>query len=1147
MMNRFYSWPIRAHLTILIALLAIPSVSLIVYSGLAERREAVTGAKTECLKFVNDVAGQQQAIVAGAEQLVTALGLLPEIQSRNSKATNAFLSELVKKNPCYANLVIGDPSGFVWASAIPFEGKLSMADRKYFQDAIRTGLFSSGEYGVGKASKQPMLSFGYPVKNASNELIAVIGVALDLDYAQQMFEKLNLPPGSSFSLLDHQGVILIRNLNLPSSEKLIGRRDTREENFTKMTDPHEGTYEAMGNDGLYRLAAYKKIRLPQESEPYIYVRSSIPLASAVSKANAAMLRNLSAFVLLFLIGLLLAWFIGKHLIVRPAMVLKGAAEQLAAGADTVHVSSVVKSGELGEVARAFDGMAEALVQRGMALRESEQRWATTLASIGDAVIATDVAGRITYMNTVAEEMTGWTLEEATMKPVTEVFHIINEQTRGEVENPVTKVLREGMIVGLANHTILVRKNGTDLPIDDSGAPIKDKDGNTTGVVLVFRDITERKQAEERTEHLASYPQLNPSPIIEVDVSGQITFSNPSSQAILQNLGLDKRDLKALLPHDLDAILRDWDKNNESTFDREVFLAQRVFGETIQLVPQFHVARIYARDITERKRAEEAVQTTLQRFYTVLSSMYTGLLLVTDESRVEFANQAFCDYFDLNDSPAELVGLTSSDIFARIGKAYLYPDEEIARIKEIVDRGQPVKGEEVAMRSGRGLLRDFIPIHINGKSYGRLWYHTDITERKKAHNELEKRVEERTAELSQAYETLEAEMAERVKVEEHLRQAQKMEAVGTLAGGIAHDFNNMLAAIIGNAELAMDDVPQEMTARLNLDQIFKAGMRARGLVRQILTFSRKTEHERKPISLTPLVKETFKLLRASLPTTIEMRLNVETSSDVVLADPVQIQQVLMNLCTNAADAMRDTGGRLEINLADTVFTEAGPLPEAGMQPGTYVTFTVSDTGPGMDEEVKTRIFEPFFTTKERGQGTGMGLAVVYGIVKSHQGVISVLSRPGQGATFTVYLPRYISGEKTDEPLSRPIPKGKERILFVDDEELLVEMAEGMLGRLGYSVLGKTDSVDALRIFAEDPDAFDLVITDQTMPEMTGAALAQKLKEIRSDIPLILCTGYSETISQEKAESMGIHGFVMKPLSRNELGETVRRVLDKKTGA
>jgi signal transduction histidine kinase/ActR/RegA family two-component response regulator len=431
---------------------------------------------------------------------------------------------------------------------------------------------------------------------------------------------------------------------------------------------------------------------------------------------------------------------------------------------------------------------------------------------------------------------------------------------------------------------------------------------------------------------------------------------------------------------------------------------------------------------------------------------------------------------------------------------------------------------------------------------------DITKRKKAeealqkaHNELEIRVEERTAELTQAYEKLETEMADRARVEEQLRQSHKMEAVGTLAGGIAHDFNNMLAAIIGNAELAMDDVPEEMAARHNLDQIFKAGMRARGLVRQILTFSRKTEHEHKPLPLTPIVNETFKLLRSLLPTIIEMRLNIEAASDVVLADPVQIQQVLMNLCTNAADAMRHSGGRLEITLADTVFTEGDLLPAEGMQPGSYVTLTVADTGPGMHEDVKSRIFEPFFTTKERGQGTGMGLAVVYGIVKSHQGAITVLSQPGQGATFTVYLPRHTSAEKTDEPTSGLVPGGKERILFVDDEELLVEMAERMLDRLGYKVLGKTDSVDALRTFGKDPAAFDLVITDQTMPQMTGAVLAQKLKEIRPDIPLILCTGYSETISQEKAESMGIDGFVMKPLSRNELGETIRRVLDKRAQA
>ena len=395
--------------------------------------------------------------------------------------------------------------------------------------------------------------------------------------------------------------------------------------------------------------------------------------------------------------------------------LEQGTQRIAAG-DFEYRLGMPANDELGKLARSFDNMTERLQavtvskdrlqqeveerQRAeLALKESEQRWATTLSSIGDAVIATDVSGKITFMNAVAEELTGWSLRDALDEAGDEVFRIVNEHTRSAVESPVTKVLREGMVVGLANHTILVRRDGTEVPIDDSGAPIRDSDGKTTGVVLVFRDITERKQAHERTEHLASYPQLNPSPVIEVDVSGAITFANPSSEALLEKLGLDKGHLKVLLPHDLDTILRDWDKKSESTLDREVAIADRLFGETIHLVPQFNVARVYGQDITERKRAEEAVQTTLQRLYTVLSTMYGGLLLVTDESRVEFANQALCDYLDLNDSPADLVGLTSSDIFAKISKAYLHPDEAIARIREIVDRGQPVKAKKWPCETG----------------------------------------------------------------------------------------------------------------------------------------------------------------------------------------------------------------------------------------------------------------------------------------------------------------------------------------------------------------------------------------------------------------------------------------------------------------
>ena len=878
MINRFLSWPIRTHMVILLALVALPSMALIVRSGLDERDGAISEAKKDCLGVVHAIAAEQQAIAAGVEQLAATIAVLPEVQSHNSKATSAFLTDLVKRNPHYANIVIGDRSGLMWASAVPFKGLLTMADRRYYQDAIVTGAFSSGEYGVGKVAKKPMMSFGYPITNASHELIGVIGIALDLDYAQQIFGKIDLPVGASFSLVDHQGIILIRNLKDAISEKLVGRHDIREDNFTKAKEgPEEGTFEVTGNDDKPRLVAYRRIRLPHEPGPYLYVRSSVPLASATSRANAAMLRNLSAFAALLLIGLFLAWFVGRRVIVNPILILRKASEELGTGTHTVNVSDVVKGGELGDLARAFDGMAEALAHREADLRQSEERFTTTLASIGDAVIATDVEGGITFMNAVAEDLTGWTLAEATGRPVTEVFNIINEHTRREVESPVAKVLREGTIVGLANHTILVKKDGAEIPIDDSGAPIRDRDGKTMGVVLVFRDITHRKSDEARARHLASFPELNPSPVLEVGLSGEITFCNPASETILEDLGVDKGECGSFLPADIDAILEEWDKKTESILEREVLIKDRVFAETITLIPRFKAARIYARDVTERKRteadllrageawertfasvpdmiaildnhhrvrqvneamarrlgvkgeevvgkkcyevvhglseppdfcphsrtvrdgrqhieelsddrlggdfevtttplhdgqgqligsvhvvhditenkrAERTLQVALQRFYAILSSIYSALLLVTDESRVEFANQAFCDYFELNDSPVDLVGLNSHEIFTKIYGAYLHPDEATARIKEIVDRGEPVKGEQVPMASGRELLRDFIPMHIDGTSYGRLWHHIDITDRKraeeviqKAYTELELRVQERTAELN----------------------------------------------------------------------------------------------------------------------------------------------------------------------------------------------------------------------------------------------------------------------------------------------------------------------------------------------------------------------------------------------------------------
>ena len=386
---------------------------------------------------------------------------------------------------------------------------------------------------------------------------------------------------------------------------------------------------------------------------------------------------------------------------------------------------------------------------------------------------------------------------------------------------------------------------------------------------------------------------------------------------------------------------------------------------------------------------------------------------------------------------------------------------------------------------------------------------------------------------------------RLKLEEQLRQAKKLEAVGTLTGGIAHDFNNILATIVINSEMALLDLPGGSGVRTNLDLILKSGLRGRDLVKQMLLFSRKSEKKQEIITLTPLIKETFKLLRSSIPTTIQMKLHLETESDAVSADPSQIQQVVMNLCTNAAYAMRGTTGSIDISLQDITFGSTD-LPEADMQPGDYLVLSVKDTGSGMDEEVRSRIFEPFFTTKPVGEGTGLGLSVAYGIVKNHKGNITIYSEPGKGSVFKVYLPKVDTGVSVEAETLKPIPipRGNERILLLDDEEFIVKAVQNMLEHLGYKVTALMDNREALKLFSEKPFEFDLVITDQTMPFMTGEDLGKELMRIRPDIPVILCTGYSDLISSEKATVLGFRGFIMKPFTVREGAKLVRDVLDQK---
>jgi PAS domain S-box-containing protein len=387
--------------------------------------------------------------------------------------------------------------------------------------------------------------------------------------------------------------------------------------------------------------------------------------------------------------------------------------------------------------------------------------------------------------------------------------------------------------------------------------------------------------------------------------------------------------------------------------------------------------------------------------------------------------------------------------------------------------------------------------------------------------------------------------EKAKLEEQLRQSQKLEAIGTLAGGIAHDFNNILAAIQGNVELTLlflEKDPDPDKIKANLQEILQAGKRAQDAVRQILTFTRSIDQLEERVQVHLILKEVLNLIRPSLPATIKIRTRIDDRSGAVLADPTQIHQVIMNLCTNACQAMQERGGVLEVSLDNTLLGgyETGSSPQ--LPPGSYLRLVVSDTGPGMEPQVRERIFEPYFTTKEQGEGTGLGLAVVHGIVSRLGGAIMVESNPGQGSSFQVYLPRLKTGITRQTEKAEPLCLGKERILYIEDERQVAEVGRRLLAHLGYQVTALNSSVEARELFHSRPQDFDLVITDLTMPQMTGVELAADFVKIRPDLPIILCSGFNESVSPETARQLNIREFLMKPAKIADFAKAIRRVLD-----
>jgi PAS domain S-box-containing protein len=521
---------------------------------------------------------------------------------------------------------------------------------------------------------------------------------------------------------------------------------------------------------------------------------------------------------------------------------------------------------------------------------------------------------------------------------------------------------------------------------------------------------------------------------------------------------------------------------------------------------------HATDISERKRAELALRAEKEKLETVTRNIGVGLTVISRDYRIQWANEVLKETF--------------GDIEGKICYEILKRRNQIC----------PQCGVEQVFATGRGpVTQEQKGIDTQGNE---VWAEIIVTPLRDEAGNV-------TAALEVVVPISERRRAEeeRKEIEKQLRQAQKMESVGTLAGGIAHDFNNILTVVLGYAEMVLGELDPDSKCRELQQEVVRAGLRARELVKQILTFSRQAEHDLKPLQLQYIVKETLKLLRASIPTTIEIRQDIESCGGAMLADPTQIHQVLLNLCTNAYHAMREQGGVLTVSLREiAVGPDGHPAGGFAMQPGRYLELSISDTGVGIRPEEMEKIFEPYYTTKPVNEGTGLGLSVVHGIVRSHGGHINVASEPGQGSVFRICFPCV---EATAETIAmqpvEPLPGGTERILVVDDEEFVVKMEQLILENLGYRVTATTSSVIAMHVFAQHPASFDLVITDMTMPSMTGAELARRCLAIRPDIPIILCTGFNAQISEKTAREIGVREFAMKPVGKREFALMVRRAL------
>ncbi|MBN2706816.1 MAG: PAS domain S-box protein [Deltaproteobacteria bacterium] len=781
-----------------------------------------------------------------------------------------------------------------------------------------------------------------------------------------------------------------------------------------------------------------------------------------------------------------------------------------------------------------------------ALQKANQQLAVTLQSIGDAVLSTNAAGEIVFMNPVAEALTGWSQQEALGKPVAEVLRLVDESTRNVLESPVVRALREESVVTLVPDSLLLARDGSERPVADSSSPIRDAWGNVSGVVLAFRDQSEERRNRRLTGfclELLDYAATHSLDELLKEVPDKIGRLVNSPNVFCYLVEDDQITISRQAPQDLcrsEGQGRSCDPNTVASWRACVRLKKAVVrndaeepvgGRRELLVPVLHEGRVVAllglrdkpTDYTDKDgetvtaladlawQIVDKKRTEVERGRLLSAIEQAGeMIIITDaEGNIQYVNPAF----------ERVTGYTRAEVVGknpRLLKSDEHPPSFYRRLWHTVSGGAVFQERLVSRRKDGGIFTEAATISP---------------------------VRDPTGQIT-SYVAVSRDITEQLSLEKQFQQAQKMESVGRLAGGVAHDFNNMLSVIIGYAELALDGLKPKAPLTAELHEILNAARRSAEIARQLLAFARKQTISPQVIDLNERVEHMLGMLRRLIGEDIDLAWLPQRPLWSIKIDPTQIEQVLVNLCVNARDAIAGVG-KITIETRTRTFDEAYCAEHHGFVPGEFVLLAVSDDGCGMDKEILASIFEPFFTTKSASQGTGLGLSMVFGIVKQNEGFINVYSEPGEGASFRIYWPRHVGEVRNAVPeqtaWDMPLGRG-ERVLIVEDEPGIREMLQSLLERLQYRVLAAKTPGEALELARGHRDEISLLITDVVMPEMNGNELAGKMHELCPTLKIMFMSGYTaNVIAHRGVLEDGVH-FMQKPFSLQEMAAKVREVLE-----